>query len=70
MLPLSVTVPSVRTTRFVWLVVYAGQVGALASLNVFGLPERTKDSQYAMSSDANAFSEGVMGEKVPVPLNL
>ena len=40
---------------------YAGQTGERASLNVFGSPARTKESQYAMSSAANAWSAGLCG---------
>ena len=70
MLPLAFTVPSVSTMRCADDGRYTGHTGARSNLNLLGSPDRTKDSQYAISSEANASSEGVMFEKVVEPLNL
>ena len=49
---------------------YAGQLGARASLNAFGSPARTNESQYAISSSANARSTSRCGWNVVVPFHL
>lgn len=67
---LSALGPSVNTIRRLSLVEYVDHSGDLESLNVFGSPERTKESQYAMSSEAKAFSVLFWVVKVVVPLNL
>ena len=59
-----------RAMRCCPFIVYSGQIGERSSLNVFGSPARTKESQYAMSSSANARSRSVCGSNVVVPLNL
>jgi len=40
------------------------------SLNLFGSPARTNDTQYAMSSSANAVAVGDISENVVVPFGL
>ena len=51
-------------------VVYCGQSGDLESLYLFGSPLRTKDSQYAIVSSANACSAGVWVSWIAVPFSL
>ena len=70
-LPLTcVDAPSCSAMRAFPATVYAGQMGERASLCVLGSPLRTKESQHAMSSEANASSIGRCGWNVVVPLNL
>lgn len=62
--------PCVRINLCLSLAEYSDHSGDLESLNVFGSPERTKESQYAMSSEAKAFSVLFWAVKVVVPLKL
>ena len=48
----------------------AAQVGERASLKVLGLPTRTKETQYAISSCAKVISAGDMVWNVVVPFVL
>lgn len=52
------------------MVLYNGQAGERGSLKVLGFPALTKDSQYAISSEANEASTGFSGVNVTDPLNL
>jgi hypothetical protein len=45
-------------------------VGDHLSLNLFGSPARTNDTQYAMSSSAKSVALGDISENVPVPFAL
>lgn len=62
--------PCVRIILCLSLAEYSDHSGDLESLNAFGSPERTKESQYAMSSEAKAFSVLFWAVKVVVPLKL
>ena len=48
----------------------AAQVGERVNLKVFGLPTRTKETQYAISSCAKVILAGDMVWKVVVPFVL
>lgn len=72
-LPLCVVDPvgsCCSTILLLLVVLYDGHSGERGSLKVLGFPTRTKDSQYAINSDANEVSTGFMGVNVTEPLGL